>query len=213
MIHGKLKLSVLSRLTAVQDVLRAGFQKVPLKTILILQFAVVLCVGAQEPVGEIDLSQPLTLEQCIQIGLEKSTSMRNARLNLAMQELRVKNARAGYFPQIFTNGAYDFSDRVDFGFEPENYNLGLRGQYTLWDNGQREGSFAQAKENLTATVSRNERTKQDLILDITVAYYDVLKRQELVKVSEQVLARSQENTQRTRDFEAQASYPGRYRNC
>ena len=89
---------------------------------------------------------------------------------------------------------------LDFGFEPENYDLGLRGQYTLWDNGQREGSFAQAKESLTATVSRNERTKQDLILDITVAYYDVLKRQELVKVSEQVLARSQENTQRTRDF-------------
>ncbi len=200
MIHGKIKLVVLSKLAVLQGTLRAGFQKVPLKTILILQFAVVLCIGAQEPVGEVDLSQPLTLEQCIQVGLERSTSMRNARLNLAIQELRVKNARAQYFPQIFSNGNYDFSDRVDFGFEPENYNLGLRGQYTLWDNGQREGSFAQAKESLTATVSRNERTKQDLILDITVAYYDVLKRQELVKVSEQVLARSQENTQRIRDF-------------
>ena len=180
--------------------LRTSFEKMPLKTILILQFAVVFCIGAQEPAGEVDLSQPLTLEQCIQIGLEKSTSMRNARLNLAMQELRVKNARAGYFPRIFTNGNYDFSDRVDFGFERENYNLGLRGQYTLWDNGQREGGFAQAKESLTATVSRNERTKQDLILDITVAYYDVLKRQELIKVSEQVFERSQDNTERIRDF-------------
>ena len=200
MIHGKIKLTVLSKLAALHGTLRAGFQKVPLKTILILQFTVVFCVGAQEPAGEIDLSQPLTLEQCIQIGLERSTSMRNARLSLAIQELRVKNARARYFPQIFSNGNYDFSDRLDFGFEPENYNLGLRGQYTLWDNGQREGGFAQAKESLTATVSRNERTKQDLILDITVAYYDVLKRQELVKVSEQVLARSQENTERIRDF-------------
>ena len=201
MIHGKIKLTVLSKLAALHVTLRAGFQKVPLKTILILQFAVVFCIGAQEPAGEIDLSQPLTLEQCIQIGLERSTSMRNARLSLAIQELRVKNARARYFPQIFSNGNYDFSDRLDFGFEPENYNLGLRGQYTLWDNGQREGSFAQAKESLTATVSRNERTKQDLILDITVAYYDVLKRQELIKVSEQVLTRSQENTERIRDFE------------
>lgn len=200
MIHGKLKLSVLSKLTAFQGMPRAGFQNVLIKTIIILQFAVVLCVGAQEPAAEVDLSQPLTLEQCIQIGLERSTSMRNARLSLAIQELRVKNARARYFPQVFSNGNYDFSDRLDFGFEPENYNLGLRGQYTLWDNGQREGSFAQAKESLTATVSQNERTKQDLILDITVAYYDVLKRQELVKVSEQVLARSQENTERTRDF-------------
>ena len=200
MIHGKTKLTVLSRLGAFRGMLRVGCQKVPFKTVLILQFAFVLCIGAQEPVGEIDLSQPLTLEQCIQIGLDQSTSMRNARLNLAMQELRVKNARAGYFPRIFTNGNYDFSDRVDFGFEPENYNLGLRGQYTLWDNGQREGGFAQAKESLTATVSRNERTKQDLILDITVAYYDVLKRQELIKVSEQVFERSQDNTQRIRVF-------------
>ena len=202
MIHGKIKLTILSGLMTLPKARRKNFSNVILKTVLMLQFAVVLCVGAQEPVGEVDLSQPLTLEQCIQIGLERSTSMRNARLNLAIQELRVKNARAQYFPQIFSNGNYDFSDRIDFGFEPENYNLGLRGQYTIWDNGQREGSFAQAKESRSATVSRNERTKQDVILDITVAYYDVLKRQELVKVSEQILARSQENTQRTRDYVA-----------
>lgn len=202
MIDGKIKLTVLSRLTTSSKARHKNLPNVLLKTVLMLQFAVVFCIGAQEPTGEVDLSQPLTLEQCIQIGLEKSTSMRNARLNLAMQELRVKNARARYFPEIFSNGSYDFSDRVEFGFEPENYNLGLRGQYTIWDNGQREGSFAQAKESLSATVSRNQRTTQDLILDITVAYYDVLKRQELVKVSEQILSRSQENTQRTRDYVA-----------
>ena len=200
MIHRKIKFTILSKLTTFLKEQRVNCQNALLPVILIFQFALVLGVGAQEPTNEVDLSQPLTLEQCIQIGLEKSTSMRNARLNLAIQELRVNNARSGYFPQIFANGNYNFSDRLEFGFEPENYNLGLRGVYTLWDNGQREGSFAQAKENLTATVSRNERTKQDIILDITVAYYDVLKRQELVKVSEQILARSQENTQRTKDF-------------
>ena len=200
MIHRKSKFTVLSKLTTFLRERCANCQTALLLLTLILQFAVVLSVGAQEPTDEVDLSQPLTLEQCIQIGLEKSTSMRNARLNLAMQELRVKNARSGYFPQIFANGNYNFSDSLEFGFEPQNYNLGLRGAYTLWDNGQREGSFAQATESLTATVSRNERTKQDIILDITVAYYDVLKRQELVKVSEQILIRSQENTQRTMDF-------------
>ena len=192
MIHGKIKFTVLSKL--------AGSQSLLLKAILIFQFAVIFCVGAQEPTAEVDLTQPLTLEQCVQIGLEKSTNMRNARLNLAIQELRVKTARADYFPRIFTNGSYDFSDRVDFGFEPENYNLGLSGQYTIWDNGQREGGFAQAKESLSATVSRNEGIKQSLILQITEAYYDVLQFQALVEVSEQNLARAQENTQRTKDF-------------
>ncbi len=206
MIHGKIKFTVLSKLTGFQNLLlqqqtrRAGCQSMLLKAILIVQFAVVFCVSAQQPMGEVDLSQPLTLEQCIQIGLEKSTSMRNARLNLAIQELRVKTARADYFPRIFSNGNYDFSDRIDFGFEPENYNLGLTGQYTIWDNGQREGGFAQAKESLSATVSRNEGIKQSLILQITEAYYDVLQFQALVEVSEQNLARAQENTQRTKDF-------------
>ena len=168
--------------------------------ILIVQVLAISCVSAQEP-AEVDLSQPLTLEQCIQIGLEKSTRLRNARLNLAIQELRVNNARARYFPQIFATGNYDFSDRIDFGFEPENYDLGLRGQYTLWDNGQREGNYAQAKSRRNATESRNEEEiKQSLIFQITEAYYNVLKRQELVSVSEEILARSQDNTQRTRDF-------------
>ena len=162
----------------------------------VLQFAIVFNVYAQVP-AEIDLSQPLTLEQCIQLGLEKATSMRNARLSLAIQELRIKNARANYFPRITSSGRYDFSDRLDFGFEPENYDLGLTGQYTLWDNGQREVTHAQAKEGLIVTTNRNEGIKQNLILQITQAYYDVLKDSELVKVSEDVLARSRENTQQT----------------
>ena len=210
MIHGKIKFTVLSKLTDFQNLLlqqtrRAGCQSMLLKAILIVQFVVVFSVSAQQPMGEVDLSQPLTLEQCIQIGLEKSTSMRNARLNLAIQELRVKTSRADYFPRIFSNGNYDFSDRIDFGFEPENYNLGLGAQYTIWDNGQREGGFAQAKESLSATVSRNEGIKQSLILQITEAYYDVLQFQALVEVSEQNLARAQENTQRTKDFVAAGS--------
>ena len=161
------------------------------------QFVVILCVNAQEEPEEIDLSQPLTLEQCIQMGLEKATSMRNARLSLAIQELRLKNARAGYFPAITSSGRYDFSDRLDFGFERENYDLGLTGRYTLWDNGQREVSYAQAKESLVVTTNRNEGIKQGLILQITQAYYDVLKDTELVKVSQDVLERSRENTAQT----------------
>ncbi|MXV81906.1 TolC family protein [Candidatus Poribacteria bacterium] len=197
MIHGKVMFIVLSKF---KETHRSGFRSLLLKFILAVQFAVVFSLSAQGPATEVDLTQALTLEQCIQVGLEKSTSMRNARLNLAIQELRVNTARADYFPRIFSTGAYDFSDRIDFGFEPENYNLGLGAQYTIWDNGQREGGFAQAKESLNATVSRNEGIKQSLILQITEAYYDVLQYQALVEVSEQNLARAQENTQRTKDF-------------
>ena len=149
---------------------------------------------------EIDLTQPLTLEQCIQLAIENSTDMRNARINLAIDGLRVKDARARYYPDIFLNGRYDFSDALDFGFERENYDLGVGGQYTLWDNGQREANFSQAKDRRNATLNRNEQTKQSLIFQVTQAYYNVLKAQELVKVDREILERSRENTNRVRAF-------------
>lgn len=166
-----------------------------------------LCISSLGPLtglaqnqGEIDLSQLLALQQCIQIAVENSTDMRNARIDLAVQELRVKDARASYYPDLFLNGRYDFSDQVDFGFERENYDAGITGRYTLWDNGQREANFAQAKESRSTTVSRNEQIKQNLIFQVTQAYYNVLQTQELVKVSEELLARSYENTDRVRAF-------------
>ena len=149
---------------------------------------------------EIDLSQPLTLEQCVQVALQDSTDMRTARIDLVIQELRVKNARARYYPDVFLNGRYNFSDRIDFGFERENYDAGVTARYTLWDHGQREANSAQAKENRNATGWRNEQIKQSLIFDVTQAYYDVLKTQELVKVDGEILARSQENTERVEAF-------------
>ena len=166
----------------------------------LIHFIIYPAIAQDEMPLEIDLAQPLTLEQCIQLALVNSTNIRNARIDLVIAELRVKNARARYYPDVFLNGRYSFSDNIDFGFERENYDAGLNAQYTLWDNGQREASFSQAKESRNATTSRNEQIKQNLIFQVTQAYYNILEAQELFKVSGEFLARSQENTARTEAF-------------
>jgi len=165
-----------------------------------LTFMLVISGGqaiAENPEVEINLLHPLALEQCIQLALEESSDMRKARLDFAVQNLRVKNSRAQYLPEILLNGRYRFSKQANFGFKHRNYDLGLAGRYTLWDHGQREANYSQAKERRNATESRNERIKQSLIFQMTQAYYDVLKSQELVKVSTKILARSKENTAAT----------------
>ena len=171
-----------------------------MQSVLVCALILVSLIAIAQEEQEIDLSQPLTLEQCIQLAVENSTDMRNARINLAIDGLRIKDARARYYPDLFLDGRYNFSDALDFGFERENYDLGVSTQYTLWDNGQREANFSQAKERRNATMSRNEQTKQNLIFQVTQAYYNVLKAQELVKVDREILARSLENTNRVRAF-------------
>lgn len=146
----------------------------------------------------LDFSKPFNLEQCIKIALERSSDMRNARLEFAIQDLRVKNARAQFLPEVSLGSRYEISDKVDFGFKRANYDLDITGRYTLWDNGQRRANYLQAKERRKSTENQNERIKQGLIFQITQSYYDVLKTQELVKVSKEILARSQENTAATK---------------
>ena len=81
-----------------------------------------------------------------------------------------------------------------------NYDTGITARYTLWDHGQRRANFDRAKESLNVTERRNRRIKQNLIFDVTQAYYNVLKTQALVKVDKEVLARSRENRERVEDF-------------
>ena len=154
--------------------------------------------GAEEADIGIDLSKPLTLEQCIKLALNQSSEIRNARVDYAIQDLRVNNARAQFLPEVLLGGRYEISDRVDFGFKRANYDLDVTGRYTLWDSGQRRANYSKAKQSRDATENRNKRIKQSLIFQITQAYYDVLKSQELVKVSREILARSQDNTAATK---------------
>lgn len=167
-------------------------------TIAIVLMLFVRYADAKELDIETDLSRPLTLERCIELALENSSDMRNARLEFAIQDLRVKNARAQFLPTVSLGSRYGISDRVDFGFKRANYDLDITGRYTLWDHGQRGANYLQAKERRSATENRNERIKQSLIFQIVQAYYDVLKTQELVKVSKEILERSQENTAATK---------------
>ena len=158
--------------------------------------------------------QPLTLEQCIQLALKESTDMKNAGIDSAIQELRIKNARALYYPDFFLNGRYLVSDRSNFIFNERvlaadqsntrsighNYDAGITARYTLWDHGQRRANFARAKESFNITKQQNHRIMQNLIFDVTQAYYNVLKSQALVNVDKEVLARSIENRERVEGF-------------
>ena len=149
---------------------------------------------------EIDLTQPLNLDQCIKIALAKSTDIKNAKLDLAIDELRIKDARSNYFPSLNIGGRYNFSDRVDLGFDEENYSANITGRYLLWDHGQRGVNLEQARTDKDATLFRYEQTEQRLIFNIIQGYYNLLEAQNLVEVDKMLLEQSRKNTEMVRAF-------------
>ncbi len=156
----------------------------------------------------VDISEPLTLNQCIKIALGRSPSIRMADLNLKVAKLDVADARANYLPEVIATGQYRFSDLLDFGWERQNYDAQINASYNIWDHGRREAELAQAKANERGVQSDHNRTKQSLIFSITEAYYDLLESERLIDVNEKLLEISKGNVDKVTAFqEAGRSIP------
>jgi len=181
---------------------------------LIIIFQINRCIWA-EGIMVVDRSQPMTLDQCLQMALKSSTAVKNSQINLALQNLRIKDAQSSFYPNFSLSGNYTLSDQIrqvqrqrenldkdTFVLleRGENYNFGLSGRYTIWDYGQRGLNLLREEELLESQKSRNERIRQNLIYDVTQAFYNVLKAQALVKVNKEILQRSTDNRQRVEAF-------------
>jgi len=149
----------------------------------------------------VDISEPLTLNQCIKIALGRSSSIRMADMDLKVAKLDVADARANYLPEVTATGQYRFSDLLDFGWERQNYDARINASYNIWDHGRREAELAQAKANERGVQSDHNRTKQSLIFSITEAYYNLLEAEKLIDVNEKLLEISKGNVDKVTAFE------------
>lgn len=157
---------------------------------------------------DIDISKPLALNQCIQTAMQLSTSIRVANLDLKTVKLDLEDARAEYLPEINAVGQYRFSDTVDFGWDRKNYDAQINAGYTIWDHGRREAGLAQSKADERAAKSDYERIRQNLIFNITEAYYNLLQAKRLIAVEEKLVDISRTNVEKVKAFqEAERAIP------
>ena len=68
---------------------------------------------------EIDLTEPITLEQAIELGLDNNQDLREAELNLERSFRELDEARAELYPDLFLQSNYSFSRdaSAELGFE------------------------------------------------------------------------------------------------
>jgi outer membrane protein len=152
-----------------------------------------------------DLSEPLTLEDCLAIGLDYASAIRTSTLSLQSSGLQVEDARTTYLPSVQTSGAYLANDRTEIDFERENFDWAVTADYTIWDHGRRRIGLAQARDGRDSAAARLERTRQDLVLDIVQAYYSLLEGKTLVAFDEDQLEVSRGNAEQIRAMQAVGS--------
>ncbi len=166
----------------------------------------------------------LTLAQAVQLALQNNPALRAAEDEQSAAQARVGQAHAGWFPRLdftqgFTRGnnpVYVFGTLLtqrqftaaNFALPTlntptplDNFQSRFAGQVMLFDSGKTLLRVKGAKRLETAAEFETEQARQDLILRVARAYWDVLVAREELAAAQEALRAAEANEQRTRAME------------
>jgi outer membrane protein len=172
--------------------------------------AVVLLGGAP-----ILLAQPttLTLEQVKQIALERNLNVVQAQNNVSAAQSQVLSAYGTYLPTVSASGGWSRtqSDRASnttavIGGQPivvpgqfsvtNNFNTGLSANLVLFDGFSRSANVSAASSRAILSEQTASRTRQAIAFQAVSDYLNVLRNEQLVRVSEENLKRDRRQLER-----------------
>ena len=136
-------------------------------------------------------SESCDRQQCIRLALDSHPEITEARAEVEKASAGVRVAKREYIPDIEAFARYSYQENVPF--LARNFGtFGVHFGYTLFDGGkkratlrERDAQLAQAKENLA-------RISDEVEVRVQAAYNKVQRTQQMVAVSQELLATRQE---------------------
>lgn len=152
----------------------------------------------------------LTLEQAIQVALERNLQVAQAQNNVESAQSSVLAAYGNYLPSLSASGGWNRfqSDKEASYYQGQvipgtggfslssNYQAGVSAGYTIFDGFAREGNFNRATSTSVSTEYISSRTRQSTVYQVQSGYLNVLRTEQLVKVSDENLKRDQRQLER-----------------
>lgn len=157
--------------------------------------------------------QNLTLDQATAIALERNLKVTQAQYTIESAQGSVLAAYGNYLPTLSASGSWNRyqNDRPGTtpyyiggvlipgtsGFSVNNdFRTGLSLNYTVFDGFAREGTLNRATSNAVNAEQQASRTRQAIVFQVQSAYLNVLRNEQLVKVSEENLRRERRQLER-----------------
>jgi len=152
-----------------------------------------------------DLSHPLTLRECLDVALKQQPSLAIAEQSVRASRAGLQQARSSLFPQVTPEWSYTNSESrttlPGFGSRQsklERAETNLRLRQLIWNGGRRELSIAQSRQSLESSRYAQEATRQDVVVSVTSAFYNLLRSYDLLKVAQANVDRAQNTVEVTR---------------
>jgi outer membrane protein len=179
-------------------------------------------VLAEEPLPPAGL---LTLQEAVEIALSHHPSLLSSRGTLQVNEARVGEARSNYLPQVnalgtFTRATANFapstqssqslsqpSQSVNQQLAPppsndtnDNYTATVGLRQLIFDFGKTTAQMESARENLRGSSWDDESSRQNVVVNVKVAYFGLLQAQRLVQVQEETVQQFEQHLEQAEGF-------------
>lgn len=139
-------------------------------------------------------SPQYTLDDCIRIGLERASSVRNAGRDVEIARQEIRSVRAAVYPSLNLSASYtrlgdvpELPAELGFAASENNYSASLDAEQLLYSGGAVSAALRIARYLEEAAEKEVTRTESALVRDITRAFYEILFLQEAVEVAEQFI--------------------------
>lgn len=147
----------------------------------------------------------LTLEECVQIALQNNPQIKQAGLQVAANENNLIQSKWQRWPNLGFNASQGFSfgrniDPFTNQFVQRNIsfnNFGFNAGATLFNGYQLQNNIKQNDLTLQASEKDLAATRNDIMLNVTLAYLNILSNRELIEVARQQGAATQLQLDRT----------------
>ncbi len=153
-----------------------------------------------------ELSQPFSLKQCIIYAQEHNIQILRQQEEVRTADINVLQAKLNYIPSLSAGVGASTSfgrsrDESQYAVNPNTTAFSASGSVglstELFGGLEKYHSLKRAELNLRSTLLGIEKAKNDLALNVTAAYLEILFAEERVKISENQVATLREQLART----------------
>jgi outer membrane protein len=147
-------------------------------------------------------SSPLTLEQIIQIALEANLDIKAASKETDAAAFAKKSSRAEFYPTLNATYQYKYNEEEikNFGPDKEEYSFVFSATQPLFSGFAITNQYKIAELGLDMAKANKKLVRQDVVLDATRAYFEILKAEKLLSVSKETVRQVSAQTDVVQNF-------------
>jgi len=139
------------------------------------------------------LTRPLSLADTLNVALSQNATILKAQNDLESQQGLVVQTRAVALPHLSANGQYKRTDRNDIESIPapgiplspdQNWNAGIQIVQSIYEGGKLRAAIKAARATKEQSIAQYNTVIADTLLNVRIAYYDVLLAAQQIVVQE-----------------------------